>query len=77
MPTDVALLLRIMQLGVGLASAGGYYYLSRTSPETIANAERKLTEKTGMSASGTPHTTNSALDPSKFLNFKLKAIEVC
>lgn len=59
-----------------MASAGGYYYLSKTSPDTIAAAERAVSAKTGVNVSGTPHTTNSALDPNKWVNFKLKEVKV-
>lgn len=31
-----------MQLGAGVVSAGGYYYLQRTSPDTIKKVEAKV-----------------------------------
>lgn len=64
------------QLGLGVVSAGGYYYLSKTDPSKIAAAERAVQAKTGVDISNIGHTTNSALDPNKFVNFKLKEIQV-
>lgn len=75
------------QLGLGVASAGGYYYLSRTSPETIKKAENAVEKATGVplatnasagagGAVTSSDISKSALDPSKFVNFKLKEVKV-
>jgi hypothetical protein len=78
------------QLGAGVVSAGGYYYLQRTSPDTIKKVEAKVEDKLEQgkakatqlggaataAVSGTPNASNGALDPSKFTTFKLKAVEV-
>jgi len=73
-------------LGLGVASAGGYYYLSRTSPETIKKAENAVEKATGVplatnasagagGAVTSSDPSKSALDPSKFVNFKLKEVK--
>jgi len=77
-------------LGVGVLSAAGYYYLSRQSPETLAKAESKVKDAahtvegkakdaankvSGAAGSAASAATNGALDPSKFLNFKLKEVK--
>ena len=73
-------------LGIGVAAAGGYWYLSRNSPETLVKAENAVGLPGGavagavQSALGNSASTTSKtpgiLDPSKFVNIKLKEIQV-
>jgi len=77
-------------LGAGVIGAGGYYYLQKQSPQTIQKAEQKLDQglaKVSQAASGAAAgagqaasaaaagAASGALDPTKFVNFKLKAVE--
>ena len=49
--------------------------MSQSSPQTIKKAENAIASATGIPVSGSTQVAGGALDPSKFVNFKLKEIK--